>query len=245
MKEPIRSRAALKQENAELLNLAAQESLRRSAAEDAAIMETAQRTQAENAAVDARIAANQAAFQAAQLNTERELLRDNLAAERKSASNANFGLMLFSAIALVGLLAFGIYAATNRGNHPASNNASAPMREAQAEAIATGRPATVTSPAPSRPSHTEYHPAAPMRQNTAAQPQPKAKTAPAAAAHPSRTPSADAMDSNSDTSGDEEADSADSDSNSDSHDSATRSDKSTDKSSDDKNSDESGASSGK
>ena len=60
-----------------------------------AALEIIQRQQAENAAVDARIAANQAGFQAAQLNTERELLRDNLAAERDfAASNANFGLIL-------------------------------------------------------------------------------------------------------------------------------------------------------
>ena len=148
-------------------------------------------------------------------------------------NNANFRLLLFSAIALAGLLAFGVWAATGRGSHTASNNANAPMREAQASSVSTGRAATVITPAPSKPSHSEYHATSTAVKNTASKPQAKqtAKTAPAAA-HPSRTPSADSMDSSPDTSSDEDSNSADSNSDPDSSDSATSSDKSTDKNSD-------------
>lgn len=214
MNEPIRSRSALKQENEALADLATQEALRRNAAEDIAALEILQRQQAENAAIDARVAANQVGFQAAQLNTERELLRDNLAAERASASNANFGLILLSAIALVGLLAFGIWYVTGSNRNAAS--AGATTQTARSNANTAGHPATVTTPLPSSPTHTEYHPASPAVKIPTAKAK-AAKVSPATTPRPSKTPVSSATDSDYNAASDSDADKDNADSSADSN----------------------------
>ena len=207
----------MKQENEALAGLAAQEAAGRNAAKNIAALEILQRKQAEDAAIDARIAANQAGFQAAQLNTERELLRDNLAAERAAASSANFGLILISAIALVSLLAFGLWYATSGNRAANSASAGATTQTARNDATATGHDSTVTTPAPSKKTHSEYHPAASPVKVPAAQTKTE-KIAPAVSPRPFKTPSSDSKASDSTASGDADADNADSNADSNSSD---------------------------
>jgi hypothetical protein len=79
------------------------------AAAAAAAVEASRRREAEERAMAASMAANQANFDAAQLATERNVLRANLEQERRVAANSSFGLALIASIAVAVLICIGIY----------------------------------------------------------------------------------------------------------------------------------------
>src|SRR5579871_5456946 len=105
------------------LDVAANQAQERDAAAAYALTEADLRKQAENQAVDARIAANQNAWSASQATTERNMMRENLAAERESASNANFGFVLLTCIVLAALIGLGIWYYTNQNTPTPVNTA--------------------------------------------------------------------------------------------------------------------------
>ena len=183
MQDPMKSRSEMKRENEMLLDVAAQEAAGRNVAENAAVLEALQRQAAEDAAVKARLAANRAGFEAARLQTERNVLHDDLEAERASASNANFAMALLGGIALVGLIAFGIWFATG-GNNRSAADANGTSRVARADSDNSGRAATVTTPQPSAPVRS----AGESPVSAAHHDKPKAAKSKPAATHSARTP---------------------------------------------------------
>jgi len=91
------------------LNVAASHAVERDAATTAASIEAARRQEAERNETYARTAANQSSYQAAASATESNVLRENLAAERAEASNANFGFYMMAFCVLAALIGLGIW----------------------------------------------------------------------------------------------------------------------------------------
>ncbi len=156
------------------LDVAATQAAHREVAELAARAEAYNRQQAELAATNARMAANQAQFVAAQTATESSVLRENLAEERKSASNANFGLMMLSILLLLGLIGVGAwyFSTQNSANNTAATGA-------MTASTATSRPSDVTAPAPPPVAHTTPAPIITVQPSTP-NPRPSDSAAPAA-----------------------------------------------------------------
>lgn len=91
------------------LNVAADRSIERDIAANVAAAESMDRQSAEQNEYNARIAANQASYQAAHAQTESNVLRENLAVERAESSNANFGFMMMAFCILAALIGLGIW----------------------------------------------------------------------------------------------------------------------------------------
>jgi len=91
------------------LNVAADRSVERDIAANYAAAESMDRQSAEQNEYNARVAANQASYQAAHSQTESNVLRENLAAERAESSNANFGFMMMAFCILAALIGLGIW----------------------------------------------------------------------------------------------------------------------------------------
>src|SRR5262249_32993221 len=86
----------------------------RDAALGAAAIEAVNREAAQRNAVDAEITASQNAAAVRELNTDRRLLRENLAAERNVSSSNAFGFYLMTGILIAILLVGGIYYSFHR-----------------------------------------------------------------------------------------------------------------------------------
>lgn len=93
----------------EALLTAAEQAAQRQQAEVGALNAQTRAQIAEAQALDARNQARMAEVTAAQLATERNLVRENLASEREAASNASFGFMFVTGIVLASLLGLAIW----------------------------------------------------------------------------------------------------------------------------------------
>jgi hypothetical protein len=92
---------------------------------------------------DAIIAARQADAQAAELNTQRHILSNELAYERAAASNNAFGFYLTLGILVAGMLVAGVYLWWRNQNPDSVTILAAPPPVTQ-----TAPPVTVTTPPP-------------------------------------------------------------------------------------------------
>ena len=99
-------------------------------------------------------------------------------------SKSHFTSIRLLTVGALGLLAFAIWAATHAPRHNAANR-NAALREARVDFHGAGRPATVTTPAPSEPTENNFYPASSTKVK-----------------RPSRTPSADALNPANRTKGD-------------------------------------------
>lgn len=100
-----------------------------------ALNEAAHREAAEAEAVDSRIVANHNAGAAQEMATERNLLRGDLAAERRASSGNAFGFYLMTALVVGSLLVGGIYYYFHRQD---AANASQPGTTVSVNGIAPG-----------------------------------------------------------------------------------------------------------
>jgi len=120
------------------LNVATDRAVERDAATTAATIEAARRQEAEQSAAYARTAANQASYEAANAATQSNVLRENLAAERAEASNANFGFYLMAFCVLAALIGLGIWYFNSNPTTTAYTN----------QSVVPASSTTITTPAP-------------------------------------------------------------------------------------------------
>jgi hypothetical protein len=122
---------------------------------DIAANEAVSRDIAEARAADARIAAGQAWQAADEMDTDRRVLRNELASERAASSNSAFGFYLTLGVLLAALLIGGFYLYQRSQNPdnvvvnaaPAPSNP-APVIVTPSQPTVTPPPVTVTTPPP-------------------------------------------------------------------------------------------------
>ncbi len=141
------------------LNAAATQAAQKEVAELIARTEAYNRQNAEAVALRASIAANQARAAANESVAESAVLRENLAAERKSASTANFGLIVISILLILALAGMGIWYFNRQSNA----NSAAGNGGATAVPTASSKPSEVSVPAPPPTIHVITVPAEPAQ----------------------------------------------------------------------------------
>jgi hypothetical protein len=154
------------------IDLAAQQAAHRDVAELVARNEAYIRQETEKAALNAQIRANQATVAAAEVAAERNILRRSLVAERKSASNATFGLAMLAFLVLVGLIAGGIWYFSQNNTSSTAAAGGAPGVVASTSASR----ASDVSPPPRTPATIHVNPAPAEVTPTATAPRPEPQT---------------------------------------------------------------------
>lgn len=133
------------------LNVAADQAQQRDVAAGVAGVEAVRRHDAEQDALAARTAANQASYHAASADSERNILRENLSAERANASNANFGFYMMAFCILAALIGLGIW----------YFNSNPVVATTTTDTVAVPASSTTTITQPSPPVNINVQPSAP------------------------------------------------------------------------------------
>lgn len=117
-------------------------------ASDIALAEALRRDEAERAASSARAMANQASMEAARARTESGILRENLAEERQSASQAGFAFYLMAFLVFASLVGLGIwYFAGTQSSSTDTTRVATPVSTAPPR-VTHDRPVQVNVPPP-------------------------------------------------------------------------------------------------
>jgi hypothetical protein len=122
--------------------------MERDAALDAAAIEAVNRQAAQVNAVEAEITASQNAAAAREMTVERNLIREDLAAERHASASNAFGFYLMTGILIAILLVGGIYYYFHRQELADSAGNAQNISVSSVPAQQSAPPSTLTSPPP-------------------------------------------------------------------------------------------------